>query len=143
MKKSTLLSARAAAFALMVLSYGCDSAPVHQPRTTQTVVLSADHAAPDVEAGVVSAVAIVLPPGPPGSAGYAWEIASNNDKVLEQMGPLKPAPGADAAVSQGATVSFYVLKPGKSVLRFVLVRPGEAEAVPAATCAVTVRVTDE
>jgi predicted secreted protein len=127
----------------MVLSYGCDSAPVRQPRTTQKVVLLANQTAPDVEAGVVSSVEIDLPPGPPGSAGYAWEIASNNDKVLEQMGQLKPVPTADTSMAPAATVSFYVLKPGKSVLRFVLVRPGESEAVPEATCAVTVRVTDD
>jgi hypothetical protein len=143
MKHTPFRFARTAALALMVLAYGCDSAPVRQPRTTQKVVLLANQTAPDVEAGVVSAVEIVLSPGPPGSAGYAWEIASNNDKVLEQMGQLKPLPVADGSVAPGATVSFYVLKTGKSVLRFALVRPGEAEAVPAATCAVTVRVTDD
>lgn len=143
MKPSPSRAARAAALALMVLSFGCDSAPVRQPRTTQKVVLTANQAAPDVEAGVVSAVEIILSPGPPGSAGYAWEIASNNDNVLEQMGQLKPMPVEDGSASPGATVSFYVLKTGKSVLRFVLVRPGDADAVPAATCAVTVRVTDD
>ena len=142
MKTSPSRAARAAAIALMVLSFGCDSAPVRQPRTTQKVVLTANQAAPDVEAGVVSAVEIILSPGPPGSAGYAWEIASNNDKVLEQMGQLKPMPVDDASMAPAATVSFYVLKTGKSLLRFVLVRPGEAEAIPAATRAVTVRVTD-
>jgi hypothetical protein len=59
------------------------------------------------------------------------------------MGQLKPLPVTDDSVAPGATVSFYVLKDGKSVLRFVLVRPGVAEAVPAATCSVTVRVTDD
>jgi predicted secreted protein len=143
MKTSPSRAARAAALALMVLSFGCDSVSVRQPRTTQKVVLTANQAAPDVEAGVVSAVEIILSPGPPGSAGYAWEIASNNDKVLEQMGQLKLMPVEDASASPGATVSFFVLKTGKSVLRFVLVRPGDADAVPAATCAVTVRVTDD
>jgi predicted secreted protein len=143
MNKSPLLPTCAAALAIMALSCGCESAPVHHPRTTQTVVLSADHPSPDVEAGVVSAVEIVLPPGPSGSAGYAWEIASNNAKVLEEMGPLKPSPAADSSVAPGAKVSFYVLKTGKSVLRFVLVRQGDADAVPAASCSVTVRVTDE
>ena len=143
MKYSPSRAARAAALALMFLSYGCDSAPVRQPRTTQRVILLANQTAPDVEAGVVSAIEIVLSPGPPGSAGYVWEIASNNDKVLEEMGRLKPMPTADASMAPGATVSFYVLKTGKSVLRFVLVRPGESEAVPAATCSVTVRVTDD
>jgi predicted secreted protein len=132
----------AAALVLMAFSSGCDSAQERHPRTTQTVTLSADSASPDVAAGVVSAIEVVLPAGPRGSAGYAWEIASNNAAVLEQMGPLKPGPSADGSVSPATTVSFYVLKPGKSVLRFALVRPGEAEATPAATCSVTVRVSD-
>ena len=126
----------------MVLAFGCDSAPERHPRTTQRVVLSAESEAPDVPMEVISAIEVVLPPGPQGSAGYAWEISSNNVAVLEQMGPMKPAPSADASVSPGAAVSFYALKPGKSVLRFVLVRPGEAEAIPAAKCEVTVRVSD-
>jgi hypothetical protein len=126
------------ALAALALSCGCDSAPQRSPKTTQNVVLSAERAAPDVEMEIVSAIRVVLPPGPQGSAGDDWVIAANNARVLEQMGPLKP----DPAVPGFTTVSFYALKPGRSVLRFVLVRPGEAEAVPAATCEVTVRVSD-
>jgi hypothetical protein len=135
MKISLPLIACAAGFAAVVLSTGCDSTPDRHPRTTRTVVLSADQVAPDVALGVVSAVQIILPPGP---GGYAWEISSNNTRVLEQMGPLKAGPASAPTTS----VSFYSLKPGRSVLRFVLVRPGEAEAVPAAKCEVTVRVSD-
>ena len=87
---------------------------------------------------IVSAIRVVLPPGPQGSAGDAWVIASNNARVLEQMGPLRP----DGVIPGFTTVSFYALKPGKSALKFALVRPGEAEAVPAASCEVTVRVSD-
>jgi hypothetical protein len=124
--------------AALALSCGCDSTAQRNPKTTQNVVLSAEHAAQDVEMEIVSAIRVVLPPGPQGSAGDDWVIAANNARVLEQMGPLKP----DPAMPGFTTVSFYALKPGRSVLRFVLVRPGEAESVPAATCEVTVRVSD-
>ncbi len=142
MKNSTLIPARTAALALMIFAFGCDSAPVHHPRSTQAVALSADHANPDVTVGIVSSVDVQLPPGPQGSAGYVWEIASNNATVLDQMGPMKPAAATDPRSSPPTTVTFYVLKTGKSVLRFVLVRPGDADAVPAAKCEVVVRVSD-
>jgi len=131
-----------AAAALMLAMGGCESAPDRHPRETQKVVLSADHAAPDVDLEVVSAVEIVLPPGPAGSAGDVWEIASNNIRVLEQMGAMRVEAPGDASAAPASTVRFYALKPGKSVLRFVLVRPGEGEATPAAQCAVVVRVSD-
>jgi hypothetical protein len=126
----------------MIVAFGCDSAPEHHPRSTQTVVLSADQPNPDVAAGIVSAVEVDLPAGPKGSAGYAWEIASNNATILDQMGPMKPGAITDPQSSPPTTVTFYVLKTGKSVLRFVLVRPGDADAEPAAKCEVVVRVTD-
>jgi hypothetical protein len=142
MKTSLPIPARAAAFALMIVAFGCDSAPAHHPRSTQTVALSADQPNPDVTVGIVSAVEIQLPAGPKGSEGYAWEIASNNATILDQMGPIKPAAVTDPQASPPTTVSFYVLKTGKSVLRFVLVRPGDADAVPAAKCEVVIRVQD-
>jgi hypothetical protein len=129
----------AAGFAVLVLTSGCDTAPDRHPRTTQRVVLKADQVAPDVTLGAISAVEVVLPPGP---AGYVWEISSNDNRILEQMGPLKAGDPLDAAGAPTTVVSFYALKLGRSVLRFVMVRPGEAEAVPVAKCQVTVRVSD-
>ena len=41
-----------------------------------------------------------------------------------------------------STTGIYALKPGKSVLRFYLVRPGQQEAIPVSKCEVTVRVKD-
>jgi hypothetical protein len=140
MRTTLSLPARAAAIAILALAAGCDSAPVRQPRHTTTVELSPDQATAPVEIGLVSAVRIVLP-GPDPASGLIWEIASNNTAVLEQMGPL--AAGAGAAGGRATTsASFYSLKPGKSVLRFFLVRPSEAEAIPAAKCEVTVRVVE-
>ena len=117
---------------------GCDSPPARQPRHTLTVELAAGREAPPVEMGLVSAVTIVLP-GPDPSSGLAWEITSNNTTVLEQMAPLSTASGPAGPTT---TVSFYSLRPGKSVLRFFLLRPTEAEAIPAAKCEVTVRVSE-
>ena len=114
---------------------GCESAPERHPRETQRVVLEADKVSPDVAIEVITAVEIVLPPGPAGSEGYMWEITADNVKVLEQMGP--PPAGRPPA-----TMTFYALRPGSSVLHFVLVRPGESEAIPATKCEVTVRVSE-
>jgi hypothetical protein len=122
---SPLILASALAFA------GCESAPERHPRETQRVVLEADKISPDVAMDVITAVEVVLPPG---SEGYAWEITGNNVKVLEQMGPLRQGPPA--------AMTFYALRPGRSVLHFALVRPGESEAIPAAKCEVTVRVSE-
>jgi hypothetical protein len=120
--------------AALALVAGCESTPERHPRETQRVVLEADKVTPDVAIEVITAVQVVLPPGPPGSEGFAWEITGNNVKILEQMGPLRQGPPA--------TMTFYALRPGRSVLHFVLVRPGEAEATPAAKCEVTVRVSE-
>jgi hypothetical protein len=129
------------ALAALLAASGCRTATVRHPKHTERIDLAADRAAPDVEMVVVDAVEVGLPPGPDGSAGFVWEIASNNAQILEQMGPLKAAPAAGSGAPP-ATVSFFALKPGRSILRFVLVRPGEAETTPAAKCQVMVRVSD-
>jgi hypothetical protein len=123
---------------LLALAAGCSSAPDRHPVQTQVVVLSTAHPAPPLSIGLVSAVRIVLP-GPEAASGYIWEIASNNTRVLEQMGPLKPA-GAAPGQPPTTTVSFYTLRPGRSALRFFLVVPGERDTVPLASCELTVRV---
>lgn len=105
-----------------------------------TVVLSPDQATPPVEIGLVSAVKVVLP-GPDPASGLVWEITSNNTTVLEQMAPLATDPGSVGA-GPTTSASFYSLRPGKSILRFFLLRPSETEAIPAAKCEVTVRVSE-
>ena len=88
----------------------------------------------------VSAIRIILP-GPEAGTGLVWEIGSNNGRVLGQMGPLKAEPAqAAAGLLAKTTVSFYALNPGRSVIRFFLVRPNLAEAVPVAACMLTVQV---
>jgi hypothetical protein len=123
------------AFAALVLAAGCATTEGRHPKTTQVVTLTPDQDAPDVALGLVSAVQVVLP-GPAKGSGLVWEVISNNNKVLEQMSPLKEVPGEHPTT----TVSFYALKPGKSVLRFYLLPTGQQEAAPAGKCQVTVRV---
>jgi hypothetical protein len=125
-----------AALAACLLLAACEGEPRRAPRSLQTVELAANRVHPDVAADVITAVRIVLP-GPDPGTGLAWEIVEANAKVLAQTGPLKAAPGPST------TVDFYALRPGRCVLRFFLVRPGEAVATPVARCEVTVRVEDE
>jgi hypothetical protein len=132
LRTAVLLAAAALAVA------GCEDAPARHARVTQDCVLVPGMEAPDVAIGIESAVRVILP-GPKQGSGLVWEIASNNSRVLEQTGALKAGPGPGPTTS----ATFYSLKPGKSVLRFVLVRPDVSEAVPAAMCEVTVRVSDD
>jgi hypothetical protein len=138
MRTTLLTIARLAAVAAVAAVAGCDSTPARQPKHTVTVELSPDHAAPAVELGLVSAVHIVLPGPQPGS-GLIWEITSNNTAVLEQMTPL--VTDTSGAVVTTST-SFYSLRPGKSILKFFLLRPSDLDAIPAAKCEVTVRVSE-
>ena len=135
MKPTLPLFLRTAAFLALAFAAGCDTTEAHHPKSTQVVTFEKDQTAPDVTLGLVSAVQVVLP-GPDAGSGLIWEIVSNNNTILEQMGPLKTTMGATTTTS----ASFYGLKPGKSVLRFFLVRVGDQDAVPLAKCQVTVRV---
>ncbi len=128
------------ALALLALAAGCDSNSTRSPRTTQTVVLSPDQKEQEAKIQAVTAIRVVLP-GPEAGTGLVWEIGSNNGRVLYQMGPLKTVPAQAAAGSAATTtVSFYALNPGRSVIRFFLVRPNLAEAVPEAACTLAVLV---
>jgi hypothetical protein len=131
-------AARAAAGFALVLAAGCSVAPARHPRETREVVLSPGRREPELRIGVVSAVRIVLPGPDPGS-GLAWEIGSNNTRVLEQEGPMRAAAVSGAPAT---AVSFYALKPGRSVLRFYLVHPSERDATPAQACQLAVQVSD-
>jgi hypothetical protein len=134
-KKNFSSSLLAAAILALALASGCDTPEGRHPKTTQVVALLPNQVTPDVILGLVSAIQVVLP-GPAEGSGLVWEIASNDNRILEQLSPVKTNPGAQPTTS----VSFYALKPGKSVMRFFLVHPSEQVAVPVAKCEVTVRV---
>jgi hypothetical protein len=132
----------AACAALILLSSGCETAPVRKVRGTQTVVLSPDSPSAPIEAEVVTDLKVVLP-GPDTGSDLIWEIVSNNTKVLDQTTKLLREPPVAPADKPTTTVTFYILKPGKSVLRFVLVHPNQAEAIPVAKCFLAVHVNDD
>jgi hypothetical protein len=139
MKKTTNLAQGALSILALALLFGCDSVPEgRHPKSTQECVFVVGQPAPDVSIEVENAVHVVLP-GPDPASGMVWEMASNNNKVLEQMGPFVAQSGGGASTT---SVSFYSLKLGKSILRFVLVHPNQPETVPAAMCELTVRVVD-
>jgi hypothetical protein len=130
------------ALAALLLSSGCDSEPVRVPKTTQTVTMMPDRQNPAIDIEVVTNLRIVLP-GPDIGSDLVWEIVSNNTKVLDQTSSLKPVTPVPVGDKPTTTVTFYSQKPGKSVLRFVLVHPDQAESVPVSKCALAVRVNDD
>jgi len=113
---------------------GCDTAPAYKPRSIQTVTLARDQASA-LEMEVVTGVRVVLPDPPP---GFIWEIVANNIKVLPQTSAIRP----DGPGSGTESVTFYAAHPGRSVLRLVMVHPGDLNAVPASKVALSVRVND-
>jgi hypothetical protein len=125
--------------AVLLASFGCQSAPVRAPRSTQTLSLEPGKPA-EAQIETVTAVRLVVPGPEPGS-GLTWILASNNTRVLEQMGALKAVPAAPGG-KPATEISFYALEPGKSVIRLFLVHADEAVATPAASCLATVRVED-
>jgi len=125
----------------LVLLAGCDTAPAYKPHSIQTVTLSPDKPAPPVEMEVVTGLRVILPRPAPG-ADFIWEIVSNNTKVLPQTSALRDDPAGPIGSKDTESVSFYAAHPGRSVVRFVLVHPGDLDAVPTAKCTVTVHVTD-
>jgi hypothetical protein len=131
-----------AALAVLLLSAGCDTEPVRVARTTQTITMTPDHPNPPIDIEVVTNLKIVLP-GPDMGSDLVWEIVSNNMKVLDQTSPIKAVTPVPVDEKPTTTVTFYSQKPGKSVLRFVLVHPNETEAIPVAKCALSVRVNDD
>lgn len=137
---STILSCMLALLGL-ALACGCETAaPGRHPRQTTDCVLDPRTPAPDVDMEIQSAIRMVLP-GPAEGSGLVWEIAANNAKVLEQMGRLTRAPAGPGGIAT-SSVSFYSLKPGRSVVRFVLVRADQRETEPVAMCRVIVHVRD-
>jgi len=128
--------------AALLLSAGCDTTPVRVARSTQTITMTPDHPNPPIDIEVVTNLKIVLP-GPDSGSGLVWEIVSNNTKVLDQTTPLKAVVPVAAGDKPTTSVTFYSLRPGKSVLRFVLVHLNEAEAIPVAKCALSVLVNDD
>jgi hypothetical protein len=136
----SLLLAAAALLALGGLT-GCEDAPDHKPRSMQAVLLSPDKPAAPVFMDAVTGLTVSLPRPAPGS-DYVWEIVSNNVRVLLELSPLRPDPPVAIGTKATTSMTFYAAHPGHSTLRFVLVHPRDADAVPAAKCTLAVTVRD-
>jgi predicted secreted protein len=112
-----------AACAVMLLG-GCRNlSETHHPRSHERKVFVAGQNSLVVTVEFGTQLDLVLP-GPGPIRGYVWEVVSNNARVLEQQ-----RPPAGIGNTDSTTVSFYALKPGRSLVRFVLMRPDENEAI--------------
>ena len=114
---------------------GCEGRVTYEPKSTQDCVLNpADHN-PTVTMDVVTAVRFVLP-GPTPTSTLGWVLVGNNILTLGQMDALK----YDGKTS---SIRFYAEKPGRSIVRFVLVHPNDREAIPVERYSILVIVKDE
>jgi hypothetical protein len=117
----------------LALMGGCQE--VHEsrhPRARHRAVFAPGKTALVVGMELADELEVVMPDPAP-ITGYVWEVVANNTRVLEQ----ERQPSGRAA---GAMFSFFALKPGRSLIRFVLIRPEETEAITLAHCEVLVNV---
>jgi predicted secreted protein len=121
---------------------GCESRVAYEPKSTSTLVLTPAERGPTTSIDLVTAVKLVLP-GPDPASGYAWVLVGNNVIVLGQMDQLTYKPDPSSPAGGTTSIRFYAAKPGRSIVRFVLVRPDDKEAVPVERYSVLVIVKDE
>ena len=114
----------------VLLGSGCSTTPSYSPKSTTTLTLSPQNRAPTTSISVVTAIQIEVPSPPPTSRN-TWVLVGNNVTVLEHHAREGTANGVDA-------VSFYAMKPGKSIVRLALIDPNDKEAVPIERYDVTV-----
>jgi hypothetical protein len=121
---------------LLALLVGCQG--LHQarhPRARDRAVFPPGKTSLVVTLPLADVLDVVIPDPAP-ITGYVWEVVANNARVLEQQ----PGEGGGPAAAR-TTFSFFALKPGRSLIEFVLVRPEETEAITLAHCQVLVTVT--
>jgi hypothetical protein len=96
---------------------GCQSKPDYTPHGTTLVQVErgAQHSR-TITTRIANLLTIGLPA--PDPVGYIWEIAAHDTRILKQRSELAPTgPG-------GAwQVNFFVLRGGRTRVRFVLVPP--------------------
>jgi hypothetical protein len=118
---------------MLALATGCsnsvEAGHLH-PKISHDVRLEPGHSEIAISLELGAALRLILP-APAAGTDDVWEIVSNNTRVLEQTTGLHAAPANGPASARTTTVAFYALLPGKSIVRFALVRQGEGDAVPA------------
>jgi hypothetical protein len=119
----------------LALAAGCQGVrEARNPQAVDRAVFVPGKTALEVKLPLAHQLDVVLPDPAP-ITGYAWEVVANNTRVLEQERSASQGPGGS-----GRVFSFFALKPGRSLIRFVLVRPEETEAITLAHCEVLVTI---
>ncbi len=113
-------------FLCVLVLAGCDSVRL-DPKSTSSFVVSSDDHAPTTEMQVITAIKLVLP-APSPSSGLSWVLVGNNVTVLQQMTGIVRE--TDAKGTPVDTIKFLSLRPGRSIVRLVLVPPNVKEAIP-------------
>lgn len=123
MRPYRLLSVLAAAAGLLALS-GCRTPKpaLPKPIAATTIKLAPDNRDVPKSIKINETLTVVLPP--PIDPGDAWEIVANNTKLLPQISALK----TDS--KGGATATFMAVHFGRSLLRFVALKPGQTVSAP-------------
>lgn len=102
-------------------------------------------------------VKIVLPTPSPASAGYEWQIISNDARFLRLTSSPKPSESIEkitgAAVDKSTApsasgaawaVSFVALRPGRSIVRLVYIKSSDSgEEIPTDSREIAVTVNNE
>jgi len=139
---STRLSIALCAAASFFAVQGCQTqaAKLAPPKSTTTLVLTPDGRTELSTITLGSSIKIVLPV-PAQGPGYAWEILSNNIKVLQQLGPIKAEVDATGHTTS-YSVEFQAIHtpPNRSIITIAAVRPGVSESEPSDLYQVTVGV---
>jgi hypothetical protein len=121
---------------------GCEtpSARLPPPKSTVTLVLKPGERNVPGTVPLGSALKIVLPP-PSQGPSYAWEILSNNTRVLRQTSPVEAEVDAGGrAASYSVVFQATRVSPPRSVVTIAAVRPGAAESESSDIYQVTVSV---
>ena len=107
---------------------GCQTTrPLPPPRSIVTVVLDPKNRSVLTTVPPGNGLTVLLPE-PSAGAGYAWEIVANNVRVLVQTSAIKPL--VKPTPERAFTVTFQAVHPGRSIVRFVAVKPGESVSEP-------------
>lgn len=109
---------------------------------TRAIKLTAEDDGKTVGAVVGKPVEVSLKGNP--TTGYSWRTAALTGDSLEQLGKPKyvPRPHRPGMVGVGGTFlfTFKAVKPGKTTLKLVYVRPWEKNKPPAKTFSATIEV---
>ena len=118
----------ALAAAGLLLASGCQSSKaLPPPKSTSTLVLTPNNRQVLSTLPLYGQLQVFLP-APQNGPGYSWVVVSNNVRVLPQTAMLQPVPKPTPDRAYAAT--FRAVYPGRSILRFAAIKPGQTESEP-------------